>query len=449
VRGEDRPARVCLITPGQPSTNPRLVKEADALAACGCQVHVIGAHCVDWATSFDADLVASRRWQFTFVDWRRTTEPARFWKIRLRHRAAGRLLRLPVFGRAALSARASSGTVTAALSPVAPELVRAATEVAADVYIAHNLGALPAAHAAAAGHAAAVGFDAEDFHSGELDSAGDRFRRAFVETVERAYLPRCDYVTAASPLIANAYRELAGIPLPTSVLNVFPMRDRPASFRGPEPGRPLRLYWFSQTIGSERGLEDAVRALGPLRECPVELHLRGRWQAGYRERLLRLADEARVPRGRIVHHDPAPADEMVRLAAEYDIGLALEHPVSTNRDIALTNKIFVYLLAGLAVVATRTRAQAAILGDLGVAARGYEPGDAAGLAEGLRAWLENPRQLAAARQAAWRKGETRYNWDCEQQVFLRTVRDVLARTRERRTASARSAARGAGRRTPA
>ena len=28
-------SRICLLTPGQPSTNPRLVKEADALADAG------------------------------------------------------------------------------------------------------------------------------------------------------------------------------------------------------------------------------------------------------------------------------------------------------------------------------------------------------------------------------------------------------------------------------
>ena len=34
-------SRICLVTPGQPSTNPRLVKEADALCEAGYDVQVV------------------------------------------------------------------------------------------------------------------------------------------------------------------------------------------------------------------------------------------------------------------------------------------------------------------------------------------------------------------------------------------------------------------------
>src|SRR5215510_9619138 len=53
---------VCLIPPGQPSTNPRLVKEADALAEAGYNVSVICAHWADWADITDTELLASRAW---------------------------------------------------------------------------------------------------------------------------------------------------------------------------------------------------------------------------------------------------------------------------------------------------------------------------------------------------------------------------------------------------
>ena len=110
----------------------------------------------------------------------------------------------------------------------------------------------------------------------------------------------------------------------------------------------------------DRGLEDVVRAMGQLRDFDIELHVRGSWQAGYLERFLSTAAAAGVSRDRIVSHEPAAPDEMVRLASAYDIGLALERPVALNNDILLSNKVFTYLLAGLAVVATRTRAQAAL-----------------------------------------------------------------------------------------
>lgn len=407
--------KICFVTTGQPSTNPRLVKEADACTAAGWDVHVVAAHWAEWATPFDRELLARRRWEYTFVDWRRSADPALFWKTRVRHWAA----------RRAAAYAPLPGVQAAAVSRVAPELARAARAVHADLYIAHNLGALPAAATAAAAHGAPYAFDAEDFHSGQAPGGSDEARLANV--VERTYLPGCAYVTAASDGIARAYQASYGIPLPTTVLNVFPRADRPAAFRPSDPGAPVRLYWFSQTIGADRGLEEAVEALGLLGDARVELHVRGAWQAGFEMRLRTLAARAGLRETQLVALPPAPAEAMVRAAAAFDVGLALEPGVTVNNDIAVSNKIFTYLLAGLAVALTRTSGQAALLPILGDAAVGCAVRDAASLADALHPWLANRDALDRARLAAWTRAEHRFNWDVEQQQFLAVVRQVCER----------------------
>ncbi|HEX7084773.1 MAG TPA: glycosyltransferase [Vicinamibacterales bacterium] len=407
--------RVCLVTTSQPSANPRLVKEADALAAAGYDVHVVGAHWVDWATESDARLLARRRWTMSFVDWRRTVNPALWWKSRLRQHAALAACRVvgPVRHLDAL-----------ALARLTPELRREARRQPADLFIAHNLGALPVALDASARYGAAVGFDAEDFHSGQLSDPGQAFLRRVTESVERRCLPRCDYVTAAAPLIAEAYERLCDIPRPSVVLNVFPRALRPASPASRDASR-VRLYWFSQTIGPNRGLEDAVRALAHLPGF-VELHLRGRWHDGYEARLRRLASDAGVAGTRIVSHPPAHPDELVALAAPMHVGLALEPPVSENNDILWSNKVFTFILAGVPVALSRTTGQSALARELGGAAVTYEPGDARGLAEALRPWIEQPALHAQAAAVAWQLGDERFNWETEQHAFLDIVARVLA-----------------------
>jgi hypothetical protein len=408
--------RVCLITTGQPSTNPRLVKEADALVGAGYDVHVIAAHRADWATDMDRQLLASRRWPMTFIDWRREQAPVLFQWSRARQWAAKRATDFRLMGR---------GLTNAALTRVGPELRRAALRVPADLYIAHNLGALSAACAAATRHSGMVGFDAEDFHSGQLSRPGDERRAAFTRDVERRFLVRAAYVTAASAGIAEAYRDLCGIPLPTCILNVFPLSDRPAGLRPDVIGDPVRLYWFSQTIGPDRGLEDAVRAMGLLSGFQVELHVRGCWQPEYQGHLRQLAGHAGVPQDRIVSHDPAPPDDMVRLASCYDIGLALEPPVSVNNDILLSNKTFTYILAGNAVLATRTAGQSRLTKDLDGSAAWCEAGRPESLAAALLPWLQRRNALLKARETAWTLGATRFNWDREKTEFLGLVRSVL------------------------
>lgn len=409
--------RVCLISTTPPSGNPRLVKEADALAEAGATVEVIGAHRVNWAAEGDPALLAARSWKCTVVDWRREINPALFWRSRLRHFGARKAGAIPGFG-AVLD--------EAIISRIGSYLAGPASTVEADLFIAHNLGALPVALAAGRRCGVPVGFDAEDFHSGQLSPVHDAVLYRATRRIEQRQIPLCAYVTAASPLIAEAYRDLCRIPLPTCVLNVFPLRDRPPAMAVRETG-PVRLHWFSQTIGANRGLEDAVLALGILKAHPLELHLRGDWWQNYERELRGLADRAGVPQERIIAHAPALADDLVRVSSAYDVGLALEPPVSVNNDILLPNKLFTYLLAGNAVLATRTRGQSALIPDLQSAAAWCDSGNPESLAAALRPWLERRAGLSNARAAAWDLGECRFNWDVEKSKFLAVVNRIAGR----------------------
>jgi hypothetical protein len=426
--------RVCLVTTGQPACNPRLVKEADTLVDAGFDVHVVAAFSADWATDADRELASSRRWSQTFIDWRLTSMPWTFWKSRLRHTAAR--LTAPWLG--------ASSAAEFAVSRIAPELRRAASKVEADLYIAHNLGALPAAWRASRRHGAKLGFDAEDFHSGQLPR--DDRMRPVIEKVEREYLPACDYVTASAPGIAEAYARLTGGPAPGVVLNVFPKSQRPGTAKMRVPSAPLTLYWFSQTIGPGRGLEDIVCAMARTPAEATVLHLRGDWCAGYESSLRRLAAEQGVAPGRIIAHSLAVPDEMIRRSATYDIGLALEPGGTENNDLSISNKLFTYLLAGQAILATRTRGQGWLLDQIAGAALSYDPGDVETLAGHLRRWITQPAALVDARQTSWDYGDRRFNWDVEQARFLNLIRRTLgdaaasARSRhERPDAAARVA----------
>lgn len=406
-------SRICLLTPGQPSTNPRLVKEADALVDAGHEVHVLCAHYATWADAFDRELLGNRKWTCTYVGGKPGS--LKYWGTRLRF---GISRRLPALWR--------SGVRQWALTRVSLELYRAAVRLDAELYIAHYTGALVAAAAAAHHSRTRFAFDAEDFESGYYNydkgpSAIDRL----IENIEREYLPRCSYISAASPGIAEEYRVKYSIPLPTTLLNVFPTVERPPRLRSTDTSGPLLLYWFSQTVGLGRGLEDVISALARLDGCDIELHLRGFARVGDWHNLRRFARYSGVSLDRIILHEPLPSSEMIRAAANFDIGLALEQAVSKNRELCLTNKIFSYLLAGNAIVATETLGQRPIMDTIGKAGFIYEPGDVEALASGIRTWYENRGALHEARQQSWDWGTRRFNWDCEKKKFLQVVERAL------------------------
>jgi glycosyltransferase involved in cell wall biosynthesis len=299
-----------------------------------------------------------------------------------------------------------------------PELARCAARESADLYIGHYPAGLAAAAHAAGTHDALLGYDVEDFHVGERPDDEDRIRR--IDFIERRYLPECAYVTAASEGIAEAVAERYHVPTPVVVYNTFPKTERSAlnGEVNDRDGEALSLYWYSQTIGLDRGIQDAIRAAGRL-DVPVQLHVRGSLSDEVRRTLTSLAEESGGAET-LYFHEKVPPDELLARAAEHDVGLALEQGHTPNRKICTTNKLFRYMLAGLAIAATDVPGQRTVLGDESAFSGLYPPGDAEALAGILRQWTDRNR-LNAAQSAALRAARERWNWETESQKLIDTV----------------------------
>ncbi len=409
------PPVVCLITPGHVASTPRLVKAANALAADGYRVHVVAGRHYPPAEALDAEIFAAAAWSHTLVDYRGGGGALRrkVWR-----RLARGLVARPGFGTLGLAARAQHAE--------AFRLARAAAAVPAQLYLGHCLAGLPAAARAARARGVPFGFDAEDFHDEETVAASrNPVDRAAGRILQGRLLPRCRLLTTAAPLIGQRYEAIYGARALT-LLNVFPLAEAPAAPVEPGPvtaDRPAVAYWFSQTVGEGRGLEQTVEVLGRMR-VPVELHVRGFVAPGYAARLGARAAAAGLRRP-VRFLPPGHPAEMARLAAPADLGLSVEESTPLNRDLCLTNKIFVYLLAGIPQLLSATTAQAALAPELGAAALLARLEDAPAAAGRLDALFSDPRRVQAARQAAWTLAQERFNWDLEQKTLLQAVRPLL------------------------
>src|ERR1700750_1790863 len=78
--------KAVLVTSGQPALNPRLVKEADALTACGFDVLVIYAYWNAWGTAFDAELFKTRKWKAIRAGGDPESSPLTFFLSRVLHK---------------------------------------------------------------------------------------------------------------------------------------------------------------------------------------------------------------------------------------------------------------------------------------------------------------------------------------------------------------------------
>ena len=377
-------ARICVVTAGHLSTSPRMLKAADALHAAGYHVRVVSANHTPWATAADRLVSSSRRWEWTVVDYARETARAVQMATGARFRAAQAL------SAGVGAARVPLPIAIRAYSRAHDELVGAVVAQPADFVYGGTTGALAAVAESAAQLGVPYGIDLEDFHSGEQNGANSEQTHALAERIERQVLDGARLLTTSSPMIAGAYARKYQVQ-PVTIHNTFSMAPAPASSSA--AAGPLRLYWFSQTLGAGRGLEDVIHACG-LAGIPTELHMRARPSAPYLESVQALQRDV-APSLTLVHHEPAAPDESAVL----------------NHRLCLGNKIFTYLAAGIPVILSRTPAQAALAQDLGPAALVYDGGDASGLADRLQRLASDAGLRRHAGAAARAAAERRWHWE--------------------------------------
>jgi hypothetical protein len=392
--------RIAVVTAGHLSTCPRMLKAADALHAAGYRVRVVSVNHTAWASAADEAVMATRRWEWSCVDYARSTARVVQVATGARRRAA------QAVSVVAGATRTPIAAAIRAVSRAHDELVDAISGAPADFVYGGTTGALAAVAEAAGRLRVRYALDLEDFHSAEQGGADGAHVGALVERIEREVLEGATFLTAASPMIADAYADKYGV-RPTTIHNTFSIAPAP---REPAPvGGTLRVYWFSQTLGAGRRLEDLIRALG--RGCVnADVHLRARAVPEYVESL-RALQRAHAPGVSLTMHDPGPPDEMVALASPYDVGFSGEEMSILNRRICLSNKIFTYLAAGVPVILNRTPAQGALADQIGSAALPYEVGDVDGLACQLARFASDPALRRESRHAAKAAAERRWHWE--------------------------------------
>lgn len=398
--------KVVLISSGQPSLNPRMLKEADALADQGYEVTVLYSFWNDWGTAYDETILPAKKWKAVCVGGDPTRNPMIYFLSKV------------IYKIVQVVNRYTEGKIYKELAIARPAyfLARAAKNYRADLYIGHNLGALPATVRAAKFNKKPCGFDAEDFHRNELSDNPLDHDVILKTGLEEHYFPQIDYLSVSSPLIASAYQRIFPGIKPNVFLNVFSVN--PGITLSSTNPQPLKLFWFSQTIGMGRGLEDVLDACKTLIDYPLELHLLGQINAEMKEHLTERFTG-------VYFYEPISPDDIITFASQFDIGMAVEKSTPFNRDICLTNKIFTYLQAGLTVIASNTAAQTALMNQYPAIGKLYQQSDVESLAAVLLYYQQNRDILFETQKAAQRIAHQHLNWENESKKFLKLVEQTL------------------------
>ncbi len=411
-----RQARIVILSGNSLSHNPRVLKAAGALARAGHEVTVLGA----WR---DADLKAQdqrflRNSPFRFMPVLDTTGSG--WREMTAH-----LVRRARRKAAHLAHRAIGRQSPARLGDAVTLLLQRANAMAADLYIAHSEQGLHAAWQLTR-QGRRVGVDMEDWFSEDLLPQAGRSRPLkLLRFLEAELLRHGAYASCPSRAMSAALAAAYGGEAPVALYNAFPWADR-QTFDGRRCDRRdaalPSVFWYSQTLGPGRGIEDLVAAL-PFLESRAEIHLRGRAAPGFAAWI-----RGHVPKAwqqRVFLHPLVANDELASRIAEHDIGFAGERPGCRSRDLTVTNKMLHYLLGGLCVVASDTAGQREVAQHAAGAILLYPSGNPRSLADALEGFLRSPENLRRAKHAALQAARQTFCWEKQEPALLDAVAAAL------------------------
>lgn len=271
------------------------------------------------------------------------------------------------------------------------------------LWIANDWTALPSAVAAMARNGGVVAYDSHELATEEYAELSHwrRYRRPIVQEVERAGIAKAAVVSAVSPGIARYLTEAYSLDPPALTLRNTPV-FRETSFKA--TGQRIRLLYHG-VIGPGRGLRECVEALAGLPEN-YTLTIRGPVRSeDLIQDIERVSNSLRLGK-RLRIEPPAPVTDLVSRAQDFDIGLMALPGHSLHNAEALPNKLFEYMMAGLALAVSDLPAMAELVRQTGAGVMFRDVSPAA-IADVLAALTpetidrHKKASLAAARRYCW------------------------------------------------
>lgn len=230
----------------------------------------------------------------------------------------------------------------ARLSASTVRLARAARQLGRfDIVHANDLDTLPAAYAAARGTGARLVYDSHEIYADQETDPPRLFRRVAL-AVERATARRADAVLTVSDPIARELERTLGLKRPVIAwLNCPERSGSDPTFSGAGPLRAV----YQGAMGPGRPLSDLLDAAAAAEDCELTLRVVGMDKAALAQEIARRGLQERI---RLA--DPVSPDRLVEALLEFDVGVIINRPVTRNDELVFPNKLFEYLMAGLAVV---------------------------------------------------------------------------------------------------
>lgn len=297
---------------------------------------------------------------------------------------------------------------------------RVAINNPATIYHANDLNTLPVAWFVAKRCGAKLVYDSHELYveKNMLRPPG-RMIKFLLSLLEAFLIRKANAVITVNESIADELSRRYRIKTPTVVMNAPSLANKPVKRNANLLREALhvnsdyRLLLYLGLITFNRGLEKMIESLIYLPDC--YLVLMGYGTDEYKKQLLEVAQRNRIE-SRVTFFGPVPPDEVIMYAAGADLGVAPIENSCLSYYYCSPNKVFEYINAGLAVIASDFPELRRVIYQHHIGCT-FDPGDPGDIARAVSYVLEDAERWYRMKQNTLAASQC-YNWENESKKLL-------------------------------
>ena len=295
------------------------------------------------------------------------------------------------------------------------DALRYAINEKCDAYLANDWDALPVVGEAARQTNSKFIFDAHEYSLGQRQNFFYRmYNEPIIAHSLNKYLPHADAFVTVGSIIGERYQEEYNV-IPQIIRNAPEYCDIDL-----HPMTSSKINIVHHGVASpRRHLEGTIQAIG-LSDKKFHLHLMlVEKDPVHLKKLKKMAHD--VAPDRIHFHEPVAPSQIVRRISEYDLGICVFPPVTYNLNMALPNKFFDFIQAGLAVITGPSPEMAKIAREYGIGkvTSSFSPADVAETLNALKIEEIEEMRLSA------RKAAQEFHAEKEHEKLIRIFRTLF------------------------
>ena len=169
---------------------------------------------------------------------------------------------------------------------------------------------------------------------------------------------------------------------------------------------------YQAATGPGRRVEDVVDAAAEAGDARITIRV-----VGADMKALRTLIASKGLGDRVELAEPVRADSLVAAMAPFDVGVIINRANTRNDEFVLPNKLFEYMMAGLAVVAPALPVVGEFVDreQVGVT---YPPGSPMAMGRAIRRLTEDPELLRSCRERGRKLAVETYNAEAQVEALI-------------------------------